>query len=60
MKPIHVYKVAVYNKPDGENLDAEEIKEFIKTELDQTYYLSVFDIEWQGLVKTNQIEKEGD
>jgi hypothetical protein len=59
MKPIHVYKVAVYSKPDGEDLNAEEIQEFIKTELDQTYQLSVFDIEWQGLVKTNQIEKEG-
>lgn len=60
MKPIHIYKVAVYLKDDAEHLDADEIQQAIKTELDGTYYLSVFDIEWQGLVKTNTIEKEGD
>jgi hypothetical protein len=60
MKPIHIYKVAVYLKDHTEHLDADEIQQAIKTELDGTYYLSVFDIEWQGLVKTNQIEKEGD
>jgi hypothetical protein len=59
MKPIHVYKLAVYLKDDAEDLNADEIQEAIKTELDGTYYLSVFDIEYQGVVKTNTIEKEG-
>ena len=30
MKPIHVYKLAVYLKDDAEDLNAEEIKEAIK------------------------------
>jgi hypothetical protein len=58
MKPIHVYKLSVYNKPDGEDLNPEEIQEFIKTELDQTYQLSVFEIEWQGVIRTDEISHE--
>lgn len=58
MKPIHVYKLSVYNKPDGEDLNAEEIQEFIKTELDQTYQLNVFEIEWQGVIRTDEISHE--
>lgn len=63
MKPIHVYKLAVYTKPDSEDLDQDEILEAIKTELDGTYYLSVFEIEWQGKITTDKVEikleKEG-
>lgn len=63
MKPIHVYKVAVYTKPDSEDLDHDEILEAIKTELDGTYYLSVFEIDYQGVIKTDRmepiLEKEG-
>ena len=58
MKPIYLYQVAVYNKPDGENLNAEEIQEFIKTELDQTYQLSVFEIEWRGVIRTDAVNHE--
>jgi hypothetical protein len=58
MKPIHVYKLSVYNKPDGEDLNAEEIQEFIKTELDQTYQLNVFEIEWQGVIRTSEVSRE--
>lgn len=57
MKPIHVYKLSVYLK-DDENLDFEEIKEAIKTELDGTYYLSVFEVEWQGVIRTDEISHE--
>lgn len=56
MKPIHVFKLSVYNKPDGENLTAEEMQEAIRTELDGTYYLSVFEVEWQGVIRTDAIE----
>lgn len=62
MKPIHVYKLAVYTKPDSEDLDQDEILEAIKTELDGTYYLSVFEIGYEGTIKTDkmeQIQKEG-
>lgn len=62
MKPIHVYKLAVYTKPDSEELDQDEILEAIKTELDGTYYLSVFEIDYEGTIKTDkmeQLEKEG-
>lgn len=58
MKPIHVYKLAVYLKDDAEDLDFEEIKEAVKTELDGTYYLSVFDIQWQGVVNTDVVSHE--
>jgi len=58
MKPIHVYKLSVYLKDDTENLDFEEIKEAIKTELDGTYYLSVFEVEWQGVIRTDEISHE--
>jgi len=58
MKPIHVYKLSVYNKPDGEDLKAEEIQEFIKTELDQTYQLSVFEIVWEGVIRTDAVSHE--
>ena len=58
MKPIHIYKLAVYLKDDSENLNAEEIQEAIKTELDGTYYLNVFEIEWQGVVKTDAVTHE--
>jgi hypothetical protein len=58
MKPIHVYKLSVYNKPDGEDLNPEEIQEFIKTELDQTYQLSVFEIEWQGVIRTDAVSHD--
>jgi hypothetical protein len=58
MKPIHVYKLSVYNKPDGDDLNAEEIQEFIKTELDQTYQLSVFEVEWQGVIRTDEISHD--
>jgi hypothetical protein len=62
MKAIHIYKVAVYTK-GGEDLNADEIREAIRTELDGTYYLSVVDVEWQGKITTDQVEikleKEG-
>ena len=58
MKPIHVYQLSVFNKPDGEDLNAEEIQEFIKTELDQTYQLSVFEIEWRGVIRTSEVSNE--
>jgi hypothetical protein len=58
MKPIHIYKLAVYLKDDSENLNAEEIQEAIKTELDGTYYLNVFEIEWQGVVRTDAVSHE--
>ena len=58
MKPIHVYKLSVYLKDDAENLNAEEIQEAIKTELDGTYYLSVFEVQWQGAIRTDEISHE--
>jgi len=58
MKPIHVYKLSVYLKEDSENLNAEEIQEAIKTELDGTYYLSVFEVEWQGVIRTDAVSHE--
>ena len=58
MKPIHVYKLAVYLKDDAEDLNAEEIQEAIKTELDGTYYLSVFEVKWQGVIRTDEISHE--
>jgi hypothetical protein len=58
MKPIHVYQLSVYLKDDAENLNAEEIQEAIKTELDGTYYLSVFEVEWQGVIRTDEISHE--
>ena len=43
---------------DCENMDAEEIREAIKTELNGTYYLDVFDIKWQGIIRTDEISHE--
>ena len=43
MKPIHVYKLSVYNKPDGEDLNAEEIQEFI---------------ERQGVIRTSEVSRD--
>jgi hypothetical protein len=39
-------------------LNAEEIQEAIKTELDGTYYLSVFEVQWQGVIRTDEISHE--
>ena len=62
MKSIHVYLVAVHTK-GGENLNANEIREAIRTELDGTYYLSVVDVEWQREIIYDHVEikleKEG-
>jgi hypothetical protein len=58
MKPIHVYQLAVYLKDDAEDLTAEEIQDAIKTELDGTYYLSVFEVKWQGVIRTDEISHE--
>ena len=58
MKPIHVYQLSVYLKEDSENLNAEEIQEAIKTELDGTYYLSVFEVKWQGVIRTDEVSHE--
>lgn len=58
MKPIHVYQLAVYLKDDAEDLNAEEIQDAIKTELDGTYYLSVFEVKWQGVIRTDEINHE--
>jgi hypothetical protein len=56
MKPIHVYQLSVFVPDDCEHMDAEEIQEAIKTELNGTYYLDVFDIKWQGVIRTDIIE----
>jgi hypothetical protein len=58
MKPIHIYKLAVYLKDDSENLNADEIQEAIKTELDGTYYLNVFEIEWLNSVRPDSVSHE--
>jgi hypothetical protein len=58
MKPIHVYQLSVYLKDDSEELNAIEIQEAIQTELDGTYYLNVFDIKWQGVIRTDIIEHD--
>lgn len=56
MKPIQVYQLSVYLKDESEELNALEIQEAIQTELDGTYYLNVFDIKWQGVIRTDIIE----
>lgn len=58
MKPIHVYQLSVYLKDESEELNALEIQEAIQTELDGTYYLNVFDIKWQGVIRTDIIEHD--
>ncbi len=58
MKPIHVYKVAVYQKDNTRPLDAKEIQEAIKTEIDGTYYLTVFDVEWEGVIRTSAVSHD--
>jgi len=58
MKPIHVFQLSVFVPDDCEIMNAEEIQEAIKTELDGTYYLNVFEIEWQGVVRTDAVSHE--
>ena len=58
MKPIHVYKVAVSVKGDDERMHANDIQEAIFTELDGTYYLNVFDVEWEGVIRTDVVSHE--
>lgn len=58
MKPIHVFELSVYLKEASEELNALEIQEAIRTELDLTYYLSVFDIKWQGIIRTDVISHD--
>lgn len=55
MKPIYVYKVAVYQKDNTRTLTAEEISDAVKTEIDGTYYLNVMDIEYLGVIKTELV-----
>lgn len=56
MKPIHVYQLSVYLKDESEELNALEIQEAIRTELDGTYLLNVFDVRWEGIIRTDIIE----
>jgi hypothetical protein len=58
MKPIHVFQLSVFVPDDCESMDAGEIQEAIKTELNGTYYLDVFDIKWQGIIRTDEISHE--
>ena len=45
-------------KGDSERMHAKEIQEAIFTELDGTYYLNVFDVEWQGVIRTDVVSHE--